>query len=157
MLFRSGQALKRIAPPFIPERMDYYRIEQPGQAQSIPSGPMHLTFRWNGSLRDGVTCFSNEPYPVSSMISNALGINRGRFEGPASVLDAPIPGDWIVRESSSTAERMRAFAEILRTEMAIPVHVDQRRERRLAVLITGSYRFEPIPDAPWDPASIHLG
>ena len=32
----EGQILKRIAPPFIPERMDYYKTEHEHQAEAIP-------------------------------------------------------------------------------------------------------------------------
>lgn len=152
----DNQVLKRVAPPFIPERMNYYFADSPGQAAAIPSGPTYMTFHWDGNIKNWGMGFSDAPYSIEGIITNALEVSRGQFEGPASVLDAPLPGDWIIRIPSSAEDRMRAFTDILRNELKMKVRLDRQHPIRPVVVVTGNYHFTPLPNTPRNPDAVHL-
>ena len=50
---REDEVIRRVRPPFIEERMEYYRTEMPSQAQNIPRGPDAMMLRWQaGKLKN---------------------------------------------------------------------------------------------------------
>ena len=45
----DGKVIKRVAPPFTPGRMEFYRVREPAQAQAIPNPPDCMWFGWGDS------------------------------------------------------------------------------------------------------------
>lgn len=56
----DNRILKRIAPPFIPERRDYYVNEHSRQASAISTSPDRFIFHWNGKLKNWGLGFTNK-------------------------------------------------------------------------------------------------
>ncbi|MHC4625225.1 MAG: M56 family metallopeptidase, partial [Planctomycetota bacterium] len=96
----EGQVLKRIAPPFIPERAEYYRHEERSQASAVPEPPDYFTFHWDGKLKPWGLGFTNGKAPLEAVLRHNLNMGRDTFEGPEELLEIQVPGDWIVRKHS---------------------------------------------------------
>ena len=45
---KDGENIRYIKPPFIPERLTYYRTSNPEQAKAVPRGPDYLVLRQDG-------------------------------------------------------------------------------------------------------------
>ena len=149
----DGEVLKRVPPPYIPERRDYCLTN----VSSSAGLPALLSFLWDGTLKNwGAGNFGGDSFSVAGTLSLALQIGQRNVEGPSEILDAQVQGDWIVRTSSTPDQRLRAFTGILKREMGMNIRLDRQRVLRTVVVVKGNYRFVTDPDARWRPGSIHL-
>ncbi|MHC4619502.1 MAG: M56 family metallopeptidase [Planctomycetota bacterium] len=82
----EGQVLKRIAPPFIPEREDYYYEQSHGGVQEPPD---FFTFHWDGQLKLWGEGWWGGKRPLLSVLRNNLSMGRDTFEGPEELLEIP--------------------------------------------------------------------
>jgi hypothetical protein len=161
----EGQVLKRIAPPFIPEREDYYYEQSHGAVQEPPD---FFTFHWDGQLRLYGEGWWGGKRPLLSVLRNNLSMGRDTFEGPEELLDVQVPGDWMVRKHSgaggranvpaapgmprpagnrkdpSVGELLKALEKILKDEIGRDIRFVKRRVEREVIVATGRYRFRAL-------------
>ncbi len=143
----GGQVLKRIAPPFIPSRLQYYREKNATQAMAIPAGPEVMGFRWNGQLRDNGMMFSSRK-PRLRDVMGFLGFQRYEYDGPDELLNQVVTGDWIVRDGAGPQERVAALEQILRDQLDASIHFDRKTVEREVIVVRGIYRFRASDDVP---------
>ena len=144
-----AQSIHRVAPPFDPIRMTYYRIGNPSQSQAIPAGPSAMSFRWEGNAlhRWGMT-FGGSPHDGYSLIGVAdaiQGLKSQQVVGPPELLNAPIPGDWVSRPGISDETFARELQTILRDELKLAIRLQFRTQRREVYVAKGLYRFVALP------------
>jgi hypothetical protein len=152
----DGQAIKRIAPPFIPQRLQYYREKNPTQAMAIPKGPDVMNFHWNGQLRDEGMMFGDGK-PQLRQVMGFLGFQRYEYDGPDELLKFVVTGDWIVRDGSGPQERIAALKQILRDQVSTPIHFEQRTVEREVIVVRGIYQFHASDDVrPTDRRSVNI-
>jgi hypothetical protein len=152
----DGQVVKRIAPPFVPQRMEYYRQSNPDQAKAIPAGPDVMRFRWSGQLGDAGMMFGNGR-PQLQHVLRSLGFQRYEYDGPDELLKFVVAGDWIVRDGSGPQERITALEQILRDQVNAPIYFQQRTVEREVIVARGSYRFHASDDVqPSDRRSVNI-
>jgi hypothetical protein len=151
----EGRAVKRIPPPFMAERLRYYRETNQSQARAIPRGPDYMQFRWND---DGLRNYGMG-FGSGTTVDRALGIvglQPYEYSGSDERLRAGLPGDWIVREDASREARLRSMEEILRKEFGRPIRFVPREVEREVVAVRGEYQFTPHPRVEKDANSVHL-
>jgi hypothetical protein len=155
----DGQFVKRIPPPWIPERDYFYKTEYASQAAAMPDGPSYITFRLiNGKLQRGGMGFSgtnNFRRPLSSVAQSVGGLRPYQMELDSSASQLDLSGDYIVREPATQKQKLDDLAKII-SEMTSKKYqfVEQKRQRDV-VLVTGTYTFTPKADAP-DKTAVHL-
>jgi hypothetical protein len=150
---KDGQILKRIAPPFIPERMDYYTNEHNYQAESIPDGPQMMTFKWNEKLNNwgmGFGGVHNLTEPLE-----LFGLKSYQYEGPEELLKVELPGDWIVRVDTTIEERMDALEQLLAEEVGKNIKFEKRIVNRNVIVASGTYEFHQSSGT-YNNKSLHL-
>ena len=143
----KGQVLKRIAPPFIPVREDYYKEEESSQASHIERPPDFFTFHWDGELRKWGMGFGSGKRPLKSVLGSNLSMNQNSYEGPEELLDIEVPGDWIVRRDASEEQKLKALEEILAKEIDRKIRFEKRTVERKAIVATGSFKYHRLPVA----------
>ncbi len=141
---KEHEVLKRIAPPFIPERKEYYFNEESYQAELIPRGPKLFVFHWDGTLKNWGMSFGGDRSPLEHVLTFPLGIPRYEFEGSEEVLNIDMPGDWIVRNDTSTKERIEALETILQKELNQPVQFEQQKVEREVTVAKGKFEYKPL-------------
>jgi beta-lactamase regulating signal transducer with metallopeptidase domain len=151
----KGQILKRIAPPFMPEREEYYKNKHSLQASAIPEPPDYFTFYWNGGLKNPGLGFTNGKRPLSSVLRNNLSIGRDKYEGPEELLQIEVPGDWIVRKDSTVQQRLRALERILKDEIGRDIRFIKRQVKREVIVATGNFEFNS-PRGTYDDRKFHF-
>ena len=143
----EGQVLKRIAPPFIPERDEYYKQEESNQASHIERPPDYFTFHWDGELRKWGMGFGSGKRPLKSVVGSNLSMNQNSYEGPEELLEVEVPGDWIVRKDASEEQKLKALEGILANEIGRNIRFVKRTVELKAIIATGSFKYHRLPVA----------
>ena len=143
----DGQVLKRIQPPFIPERKEYYRNEHSHQASLIERAPDFFTFHWDGELKNWGMGFGSGKRPLKSVLGSNLSMNQNSYEGPEELLEIDIPGDWIVRTDTSDEQKLKVLEQILAKEIGRNIRFVERTVERKAIVATGSFKYHRLPAA----------
>ena len=140
---KEGEVLKRIAPPFIPERLEYYRTHESSQARTISDPPDYFHFQWDGKLQPfGLGFLANGPQ--LSDVLGIVGLGRDEYDCPDKLLRTRIPGDWIVRTDSSREQRLQALEHILQQDPGLSIHFELRKVQRDVIVARGQYTFRPL-------------
>ncbi len=150
----EDEIIKRIAPPFIPERMDYYRTEHAGQAELIPGGPDYMTFHWDGTRRDWGMGFGR-PTSLGQVLGTILSLKRFEYDGPEGLLDLELAGDWIVRDELPQEVKLRALEELIARELGREIRFEKRTVERQVITATGRFQFHPPTDT-YESTSVHM-
>ena len=150
----DGEILKRIAPPFIPERMEYYRTEDADQAELISRGPDQITFHWDGQLQKWGMSFGSTGQ-LGFVLNHVLRIKSYEYDGPKSLLDTELPGDWIVRDEESQEVKLQALEDLLARELGRKIRFEKRPVERQVIVATGKFKFHP-PVGTYENTSVHL-
>jgi hypothetical protein len=153
---QEGEVLKRIAPPFSPVRMEYYRQEYEGQAKAIPAGPTVMSFRWkNGKLNNwGMTFGGDDGTGLPTLLEWLTDLYPQDLEGDEGLLKEQITGDFIVREGTPADKVLPRLEEILRRECKLPVKLTLKDVERKVIVLRGTYR--PMPLAGYDKDDVQL-
>jgi len=141
----DDEILKRIAPPFIPERVDYYVNEESSQASHIADPPDYFNFRWDRKLKKWGYGFVQRTN-LNGVLHSVLELKHYEYEGTKELLDIDLPGDWIVREAASQEAKLRALEELMGRELGWNIHFDRRTVERPAIVATGQFQLQPLPE-----------
>ena len=143
----DDQVLRRVVPPFPDERMEWYRLGNPGQADAIPRGPDAIFFRWErGGLVNNGMQFGGED--VQGLLESVAGIYPQDIEGPLELRKKEVPGDWIVRAGASNAKLVAELQEILNRELSLGIRLRFDKVERDVYVARGDYKFTPLPGQP---------
>ncbi len=144
-----GQDLRRVAPPFPPIRMEYYRTGHPSQSEAIEEGPSAMVFRWTGGkLRNWGMTFGDaaDPgYNLTGVLDALLDIKSQEIDGPRELLDARLAGDWVIRAGADQAEVVKQLQSILQNEFSLPMKLEFRDVERDVYVARGEYELTPLP------------
>jgi len=140
----NEQILKRISPPFIPERRDYYVNEEIHQASFIDRSPDRFVFHWDGKLKKwGLGFFINTP-DIDSILRSVLRINTFEYEGHEELLNLKLPGDWIIRDKAPQKTKLKALEQLLADELGRSIQFVKRTVEREAIVATGRFKFRRL-------------
>lgn len=145
----DDEVLLRIVPPFMSERLVYYRAKHAGQAQAIPEGPDTMFFRWtnNNKLQSwGMTFGNGKGIDARTMLRMFAGIYPQEIDGDQELLDLKISGDFVLRADEPRAEIVEAIEAILRAEPTFPARLRLRDVKRQVYVLRGDYKLTPLPD-----------
>ena len=85
----DDQVIKRVAPPFSPGRLEFYRVREPAQAQAIPKPPNCMWFGWG----DPTTGYDQTR-------EGKLHGGAGSLTTTLATLSAPLPTSMAMRCSA---------------------------------------------------------
>jgi hypothetical protein len=153
----EGEALKRIAPPYIPERKIYYQKEEPQQAKYIADPPTYFHFRWTGSSFDsaGYGFMSTAGLSVRGVLQNILGLQSYEYQVPKSAESFVLKGDWMVDATMEIEPKLQKLCDIIREAKGPSLKFVQKEMEEPVVVAKGTFTFHPVDDA-YDATSIHL-
>ena len=151
----EGEVLKRIGPPYLPERMKHY---PGGRDSTMPRDfeqKLTMVFLWDGQLR--VWGASTSPAnPLGSVLSSVLRLQSYEYEGPKALLDLRLPpGDWIIRDKVPQEVKLRALEELVARELKRTIRFEKRTVKREVLFATGRFQFHP-PIGTYENTAVHL-
>ena len=142
------QILKRIAPPFIPERLDYFVNEDPIQAAvgPEPNPPDTFFLHWDGEVLKnwGSGFMGGRGLSLEGVLRYILGLASFEYAGPEELLDLEIPGDWIVRPSASIEEKLSALTQISSQDLNRPFLFERSTVEREVLVTSGVFSLRPL-------------
>jgi len=151
----EGQIIKHIAPPFIPERTEYFRNEFKRRVSADVMIPSRVIFHWDGGLTRVGWTFGNGSADLESTLTYVLGLKRNEYEGPQDLLRVKLPGDWIVRDGAHLEAKLLAIEGIIAQELGRPIRFERRSVERDVIVATGMFRLPSSAGAPGS-TPIHL-
>jgi len=151
----EGEILKRIAPPFIPERMDYYKAEHEDQAELIPEGPDSMTFHWDRKLKNWGMSFGSRVGTLGRVLNSVLRLKSYEYSGPKELLDIDLPGDWIIRDEAPQEAKLRALETLMDRQLGWKIHFRKGSVIGEVIVATGKFTFHP-PVGTYENKSVHL-
>jgi len=150
----DDQILKRIAPPFIPERMDFYKTESAHQAEAIPRGPDRMIFHWDGKLRRWGMGFGRIS-ALSNVLNHVLLMNHSEYTGSKELLNLKLPGDWIIRNEMPQDIKLAALEDLIEAELGRNIRFEKRPTEREVIIASGRFKFHP-PVGTYESTSVHM-
>ena len=155
---KAGEDIRYIAPPFIPERTEYYHKaeEWRGSAEHSPTPPAFFIFHQNKNEqfhRNGIDGgFGYKQHSLPQVLNATLGINESELEAPKELLNLNLPGDWTIRDGVSREAFLAALEPILLKATGHRIHFEKRMVGREAVIAQGrfmaDYLQKPMPVFP---------
>jgi hypothetical protein len=141
---KDNEVIKRIEPPFIPERMDYYQHEFSSQAKTIPRAPTYFRFKWrDGKLKnDGYGFIGGKGLSFSRVLNSILDLPLYEFEGDKALLDTTLTGDWIFREEAPIEQKLQAVGDIFKKATGKDLAFTQQPLPRNVIVVSGNYTAE---------------
>jgi RNA polymerase sigma factor (sigma-70 family) len=140
----EGEFLKRVPPPFIPERDAYFNeIDRQGNLDRTSEGI--FTFKYNGQVE--WTSWSLGRPTLVRVIGQVVALPSYRLAAPLKDRLRPVPGDWVVRENATTEQKMDGLGRVLREQLGWKVSFEKRDVEREVFVARGTYAHVPLaPD-----------
>jgi beta-lactamase regulating signal transducer with metallopeptidase domain len=135
----EGQILKRIAPPFIPERGRYFGGDPK---------PDLIWFHWKDGLQfAGLGVFEPGTHAsLGSALALVLRLKSYEYEGPEELLNLELPGDWILRDEAPAEAKLYALEQLLASQIGRAIRIESRSIQENAIVATGRYEYHALPE-----------
>ncbi len=134
---KDGENIRYIKPPFIPERLTYYRTSNPEQAKAIPSGPDNLKLEQDGDqLKWASMEFGggSKRRSLQEVLKGEVGFRDYELNAPAALLKLNLPGDWTIRKDTPREKLLKALEPVISKATGHKMHfVKQSVERDVTV------------------------
>jgi RNA polymerase sigma factor (sigma-70 family) len=137
-----GQMVKRVAPPYIPQRRSF--LKGVPMIGGLSPDQCVLTLEWDGQAK--WISFSGGPGSLAAFLQMGVRLKPYELEEWGGRYNLKMSGDWVVRKDATTAEKLRGLEQLLRTEMGRNVHFEQRRVPREVIVVRGKYVYRGLDD-----------
>jgi ankyrin repeat protein/type II secretory pathway component GspD/PulD (secretin)/beta-lactamase regulating signal transducer with metallopeptidase domain len=145
----DGQVLKRIAPPFIPERRGFFLSVQPGRYSSNTYEELvSQHFNWDGDLSiRGARVGSGIYIPrLKYALESVIGLGNREYDIPPDILSADMSGDWIVRKDTPQEDLLLALEQIIKEETGKEIDFVKQKVKTEVIIAKGKYNFQLLPN-----------
>lgn len=149
----DGEILKRIRPPFIPERRDYM-----ASRRRADFNPDFIVFGWNG-IELAANIWGGGAFSFGEMLQNVVGIYPPYLDMPRERVLARLSDDWIVRTDASRADKAAKFAELADEVVGPGMTLVPALVEREVIVVRGKFKFVTHPNILPDTlatAEVHL-
>jgi hypothetical protein len=153
----DGEALKRIAPPFIPERKTYYFKEETDQAKYIADPPTYFTFHWTGSSfqKWGYGFSDAKGMSIRQILRDVLELKSYEYQLPKDTPSFQLKGDWMVDVTAEIDAKLQKLCDIVRAANGPSLKFTQREIEQRVIVASGTYTFHAI-EGTYNATSVHL-
>ena len=153
----AGFGVVRVPKPFPPQRLVYYDLEHPGQAEAIRRGPDVMSFRQtDGKLKNWSMTFGSD-YSLKSVLGHLARVDTQFIDCPEDLLKTKFPGDWVVDMKASKEEVAKGIERILREEFKLLTKIEYKMMKREVWVASGKYEHKPLKhDPPVEEGYVHI-
>ncbi len=152
------QPLKRIPPPFLPARDEYWAMSSSpalfsanaadAPARKEPVRPGFMIMQWTGNNLQPNTYHMRTP-ALGQVLDDVFNLKLQDLKGDLRFIATGVPGDWVVNWDSrkphtTNADEIAALERILRDELGLRVRLKLQIVGRKVYVAKGSYKFTAI-------------
>jgi len=144
----DGEVVKRVPPPFIDERWNFWKSQQPGIPPLKPGEAMpEKTFAISWDGRDYRWQMAGLG---DTRLAEALrwvgGIRPVEIVGADELREMNLPGDWVYDKRATQAERVAGVQAVARKASGKRITIRQARKPRAVIVVVGTM----MPQGPFD-------
>ena len=150
-----GRVVKRVPPPFIPERHALCVAHNHLQGKDDPA---YMIFHATpgGPVRDSGNAYGGDgKLPLRQVLEFPFGMASYQFEGPDELLSLDLMGDWVIDPDAPPAAKLAAVTGIIREAHGRLVRFELRQLEREVIVATGRFFLTPLPELR-EPKLLHL-
>lgn len=147
----EGQVLKRISPPFIPERQRYFVANNMNQWGNMQTGIS--VFQWDKNQADWNRWTGENP-TVENILRTCARLPRYKIQMEDFDRMRTLEGDWVIRADASEADRMATIAEQIFLATEWPVKFEKQLIEREVFVARGKYKPTAPSPSPGEPPFI---
>jgi RNA polymerase sigma factor (sigma-70 family) len=136
-----GETARHVAPPFIPQRRDFFRSVGFDALGPPPSAQTVLILE-SPALVKASSFLGNEGYQLAI---KSMGIWLQDIDAPAALFKRRVPGDWVFRTGATKAQRLDALARIISAETGERGRFVLKQVQRDAIVVSGKFAYAPLP------------
>jgi RNA polymerase sigma factor (sigma-70 family) len=155
-----GQVLKRVTPPFIPERAQYLRSMQGTEAMDLTKTSQFLGFSWDGR-EAAFDMWNSGTSRLGLVIHDLLDVPTYKLDIRVADSNRPVPGDWVLRKGARADEAFPALSRIMAEEQHVFIRFERREGVRPVLIATGPIGYTALdpkdPELSGHPVHFYLG
>ena len=134
----EGEDLRRVPPPFIPERTAYFNAIDAGGFMLDPTADAMTVFVIEGDAAE-FNLFTRGAPTVSSVLGSLVGIPSYKLEIKLKDGLRPLPGDWVIRKNLPEDKKIEALGKIIRDELKWKVHFEKKSAEHDVIVASGTF------------------
>jgi hypothetical protein len=138
----KGQVLKRVPPPFIDERWEYWKSVQPFAIAPKPGEKMlekSFVLRWEGG-RYKWEMASLPECSLEAALYYVCGLRHVETDGPTKLKILTVSGDFVFDDNSTIEQRVAAVAALWREQTGRKITIRDVRKEREAIIVRGTLK-----------------
>jgi hypothetical protein len=137
-----GEFIRYIPEPIIPERNQYLKIID----RNTNDGDAFFFHMVAGEVDWRLSSLKGQ-MSLSTLIECVTNMDQYRIKGDKKLLQMQIRGDWVMRPDApiNSTDRMIALNKILHQQFGFKIAFDLSMENREVIIVTGRYKFHPLP------------
>ena len=148
---RGNEVIRQVLPPFIPERLDFYRQRGPGPMSEDLASRESLLIHWrNGKFE--FWGFTGRPLGDASYLITMLlkNVYSQDLEGDISLIGAFIDGDIVVDANASDEQMRLALESLIGKTVGVPAKLTFREVARPVIVFRGKWEAKNADGTPLD-------
>ena len=142
---QDDEVLKRIVPPFMPERRNYY-LNQPRPPSSDDDYDMvsQYIFYWDDGLSLRTMSMGGLIRRLNHILRAVIGLSDFEYEIPDELLNIDMSGDWILRKDAPKEVLLKSLEKIIKEETERDIEFVKRQVQADVITASGQYSFKPL-------------
>lgn len=141
----NGRVLNHVHPPFIPERLDFYRFTNRDQADAMPGGPSYMLLGRRFENRGMSYGGPDHSAGLGELLEDFCHLQPHEFVVPRTYpARADMGGDWIGDFDAPLDDKLNAICAQLLEDTDIAVTFVKEQHTSDALVITASEPVEPM-------------
>jgi thiol-disulfide isomerase/thioredoxin len=144
-LLASSESLRHF-PKFLQSRAEYV-TGQLNRIGGVGEFPQRLTIFLRDRTAPSESYYANSGDATLESLLSALAPPNSppdAYDCPQPLAKLKIPGDWVVRESSSWSDRLKSLERILEADFGKKIHFERSKVEQEVVVASGRYKFRPL-------------
>ncbi len=151
----ESEILRHIPPPFVPQRMEFYRKENPSQAQAMPKGD-GMIVHWRDGKPHLWSMTYGPGYTIQDLLEYFQHQHGQNLEGDPALLSTVVPGDFSVREGWDQDQMRGALEQMLAEALRQDIRLTFREVDRPVVVLSGSWKGIKKVDATQQDSTVEI-
>jgi hypothetical protein len=135
----KNEVIRRIAPPFVEARMDFYRKDRPARAKTLPQGPEAMLIFWREGKPRIWGMNVARAYQGEQLIETLL--DPPDLGGDLQLIRTDITGDFSIKPDVDQDQLRTALEKVIGDAAGVPTTLNFRQVQRQVIVFRGKWQW----------------